>query len=81
MYNHCMAKLDEIKAHIDWLKELFKVLVTILVADIAGISKLYLDKEINLLFYSGVVLVIVLSISASITSKKIEKHIKELGEL
>ena len=76
-----MAKLDEIKAHIDWLKELFKILVTILVADIAGISKLYLDGDINLLFYSGVVLVIVLSISASITSKKIEKHIKELGEL
>lgn len=76
-----MAKLDEIKAHIDWLKELFKILVTILVADIAGISKLYLDEDINLLFYSGVVLVIVLSISASITSKKIEKHIKELGDL
>jgi len=76
-----MAKLDEIKAHIDWLKELFKILVTILVADIAGISKLYLDGDINLLFYSGVVLVIVLSISASITSKKIEKHIKELGDL
>ncbi|MDQ1243861.1 MAG: hypothetical protein QG565_201 [Campylobacterota bacterium] len=76
-----MAKLDEIKAHIDWLKELFKILVAILVADIAGISKLYLDGDINLLFYSGVVLVIVLSISASITSKKIEKHIKELGEL
>ncbi|MDD5399908.1 MAG: hypothetical protein PHQ93_01795 [Sulfurimonas sp.] len=76
-----MAKIDEIKAHIDWLKELFKILVTILVADIAGISKLYLDGDINLLFYSGVVLVIVLSISASITSKKIEKHIKELGDL
>ncbi len=76
-----MAKLDEIKAHIDWLKELFKILVAILVADIAGISKLYVDGNINLLFYCGVVLVIVLSISASITSKKIEKHIKELGDL
>ena len=76
-----MAKLDEIKAHIDWLKELFKVLVTILVADIAGISKLYVDENINILFYSGVVLVIVLSISVSVISKKIEKHIKELGDL
>jgi len=56
-------------------------LVAILVADIAGISKLYVDGNINLLFYCGVVLVIVLSISASITSKKIEKHIKELGDL
>lgn len=76
-----MAKIDEIKAHIDWLKELFKILVAMLVADIAGISKLYLDQNINLLFYSGVVLIIVLSLSASIISKKIEKHIKELGDL
>lgn len=76
-----MAKIDEIKAHIDWLKELFKIFVTILVADIAGVSKLYLDGDINILFYSGVVLIVVLSAIASITSKKIEKHIKELGDL
>ncbi|MDP3301994.1 MAG: hypothetical protein Q8S36_08530 [Sulfuricurvum sp.] len=76
-----MAKIDEIKAHIDWLKELFKILVAMLVADIAGISKLYLDQNINIIFYSGVLLIIVLSLSASITSKKIEKHIKELGDL
>ena len=76
-----MAKIDEIKAHIDWLKELFKIFVTILVADIVGVSKLYLDGDINILFYSGVVLIVVLSTIASITSKKIEKHIKELGDL
>jgi len=76
-----MAKIDEIKAHIDWLKELFKIFITILVADVAGISKLYIDGNVDVLFYAGIVLIIVLSFSVSIISRKIEKHIKELGEL
>jgi membrane protein YdbS with pleckstrin-like domain len=76
-----MAKIDEVKSHIDWLKDLFKVLVTILVADIAGISKLYVDAQINILFYAGVILAISLSIWIALISKKIERHIKELGDL
>ncbi len=76
-----MARIDEIKAHIDWLKDLFKILVTVLVAVIAGVSKLYLDHRIGLVFYSGIVLVVVFSFWIAIVAKKIEKHIKELGEL
>ncbi len=76
-----MARIDEIKAHIDWLKDLFKILVAILVADIAGISKLYVEQNISVLFYAGIILVIVLSIWLSAIAKKIEKHINELGEL
>ncbi len=48
-----MAKIDEVKARIDWLKELFKIVVTVMVADIAGMSKLYLDNTIDVLFYMG----------------------------
>ena len=76
-----MAKIDEVKSHIDWLKDLFKILVAILVTDIAGVSKLYLDTNINILFYSGIILVVVFSIWIAIISKKIEKHIKKLGDL
>jgi len=76
-----MAKIDEIKSHIDWLKDLFKILVAILVADIAGIAKLYIDENINILFYSGIVLIVLLSIWLAILAKKIERHIKELGDL
>ena len=76
-----MAKIDEVKSHIDWLKDLFKILVAILVTDIAGVSKLYLDANINILFYSGIILVVVFSIWIAIISKKIEKHIKKLGDL
>ncbi len=50
-----MPKLDEIRARLDWLKEQFKILITILVADVVGVSKLYLDAQNGLLFYSGLV--------------------------
>ena len=45
-----MAKIDEIKSHIDWLKDLFKILVAMLVANVAGVSKLYMDMNITILF-------------------------------
>jgi len=76
-----MAKIDEIKSHIDWLKDLFKILVAIMVADIAGVSKLYLAGQVNVLFYVGIFLVFMLSLWIAVIAKKIEKNIKELGEL
>jgi len=57
---------------------LFKILVAVLVATIAGISKLYLDAAINVLFYLGILLSFGFSIWMSIIAKKIKKHIKEL---
>ncbi len=76
-----MPKLDEVKARLDWLKEQFKVLVAILVADVAGISKLYLDEQHGLLFYSGLVLLVVLTVSIIIVSRKIEIHLIELKDI
>ena len=40
-----MAKIDEVKARIDWLKELFKIVVAVMVADVAGMAKLYLETK------------------------------------
>jgi len=76
-----MAKIDEIKSHIDWLKDLFKILVAIMVADIAGVSKLYLAGQVNVLFYVGIFLVFMLSLWIAVIAKKIEKNIRDLGEL
>ncbi len=76
-----MPKLDEIRARLDWLKEQFKILVTILVADVAGVSKLYLDAQNGLLFYSGLVLLVVLTVSIIIVSRKIEIHLIELRDI
>lgn len=76
-----MPKLDEIRARLDWLKEQFKILVTILVADVAGVSKLYLDAQNGLLFYLGLVLLVVLTVSIIIVSRKIEIHLIELRDI
>jgi hypothetical protein len=40
-----MGKLDEVKSRIDWLKDLFKILIAIMVADIAGIAKLFMGDK------------------------------------
>jgi len=76
-----MAKIDGVKARIDWLKELFKVVVTVMVADVAGMSKLYLDNMIGVLFYMGGFLLPVLLYVCINISKKIERHFNELEEL
>jgi len=77
-----MAKIDEIKERINWLKELFKILVMILIAVIAGISKLYLDGKFdNILFYLGVFLSIVIIIWLIFLFSKINKDIKKLRDL
>jgi len=76
-----MPKLDEIKARLDWLKELFKILVAVLVADVAGLSKLYLDASIGILFYSGLVVLGILTVAGVIVSRKIEIHLIELRDI
>jgi len=76
-----MAKIDEVKALIDWLKELFKVVVTVMVADVAGMAKLYLDNTIGVLFYLGGLLLPFLLFVCIDISKKIERHFKELEDL
>ena len=76
-----MPKLDELKARLDWLKDLFKVLIAILVADVAGVARLYLDAQSGLLFYSGLVLLVVLPVAIIIVSRKIEIHLIELRDI
>ena len=76
-----MPKIDEIKSEIDWLKDLFKILVALLAGLVTGVSKLYLDSEINILFYSGIILGIGITAWLVILAKKIKIHIRELGEL
>ena len=76
-----MPKLDEIKARLDWLKELFKILAAMLVADVAGIAKLYFDASIGIWFYLGFAVLGVLMISGVIISRKIETHLIELRDI
>ena len=76
-----MPKIDEVKEEINWLKDLFKVLVALLAGLVAGISKLYLEASTGILFYSGILLGFGFTIWIVIIFKKIKLHIKELGEL
>jgi len=76
-----MSKLDEIKSHIDWLKCLFKIVITIMVADIAGVAKLFVDHNIGLLFYMGASLLPIFAAACIIISRKIEMHLNELGDI
>ena len=76
-----MAEIDEIKEKINWLKELFKLLVMILVALIAGLSKLFLDNKINVLFYLGIIISLFILIWLIILSFKINKNIKKLKDI
>ena len=76
-----MAKIDEVKARIDWLKELFKIVVAVMVADIAGMAKLYLDKTIDEVFYMGGLLLPVLVVVCIVISRKMERKMSELEHL
>ena len=80
-YNAICLQVDEIKAEIDFQKDLFKISIALLVAIVAGLSKLYLDDSINILFYLGATVSLLISIVPIVVFKKIKKHIKELGEL
>jgi len=59
----------------------FKVVVTVRVAGVAGMSKLYLDNMIEVLFYMGGILLPILLYVCMDISKKIERHFNELEEL
>jgi len=76
-----LAKIDEIKERINWLKELFKLLVMVLIAVIAGLSKLFLDGNINVLFYLGIILSLSILIWLIILSIKINKNIQKLKDI
>ena len=76
-----MARIDEIKARIDWLKELFKIVIAVMVADDAGMSKLQLDNVIGVLIYMGGLLLPFLVVVCMVISMKIERHFNELERL
>ena len=71
---------DEIQARIDWLRDAIKILVWLLIAIGAGVSNLYVINQLNVIFYIGIVFLIIISISLFILIIKINKSIKQLGK-
>jgi ABC-type siderophore export system fused ATPase/permease subunit len=76
-----MAKIDEIKEHITTLRAYLNIVVAIILALGAGISKLYLSHSTGTLFWLGSVFIIVLIVLFIFISKNIHKNIKKLKDL
>lgn len=76
-----MAKIDETKERISYLKNFLTITLGALVITIGGLVNLHLTGEIGLVFWVGILVVAVLSYAAWRIMVQIEKHLKKLGEL
>lgn len=76
-----MSELDEQKAKVDWLKDLFKIYVAAIFAIAAGLLSLLNSGNINLLFYVGIASIVVIGILASLKAKEISQEIQKLRDL
>ena len=62
-------------------KPIISVITAIILAIGAGVSKLYLSMEINLLFWIGIVFIVLLIVIFSIISRAIHINVKKLRDL
>ena len=76
-----MAKIDEIKEYIGALKVYLALITALLISDIGGTVKLFLNDVTGFIFWMGVVTIIVLSIIFASIAKHMHKKIKELKDL
>ncbi len=76
-----MAKIDEIKEHIGALKNYMNIIIAIILAIGAGISRLYIADHINILFWVGSILIIFLLIIFATIARELHKNIAKLKEL
>jgi membrane protein YdbS with pleckstrin-like domain len=76
-----MSKIDEAKEHIGALKTYLSIIVAVLLAIGAGVSKLYLDNNINPIFWVGIVILFVLILSFMLVARSMHNNIKKLRNL
>ncbi len=76
-----MGKIDKIKEDVGAIKSYLGFIVALIISVGAGISKLYIDGTINVLFYLGSFVMILLVLVFAIMSKKMHKKISELEEI
>lgn len=76
-----MSKLDSKKELLNTLRAGFGIIVAIILTLSAGLINLYYKGNIDILFYIGALLVIILVLSLPIIVKYIVKNIKEIGDL
>ncbi|MCI0693679.1 hypothetical protein L0337_16925 [candidate division KSB1 bacterium] len=76
-----MAKIDETKERISYLKNFLTITLGALIITIGGLINLHLADKIGLVFWVGILVVAVLLYAAWRIMIQIEKHLKKLGEL
>jgi len=76
-----MSKLDEQKEYIGILKVYLGFILAIIISVGSGISKLYLDDKIGLLFWLGIITIISAILVFIFIADIIHKHIKKLKDL
>nr|VFJ51249.1 MAG: hypothetical protein BECKDK2373B_GA0170837_103231 [Candidatus Kentron sp. DK] len=75
-----MPKSEELKARIDYLRWFLTILLSIIVVISGGLFGLYLNDQINEVFWLGIGTIIFLSLLCFGLTSKIENRLKELGE-
>ena len=76
-----MAKIDEVKEHIGVLKSYLNIVIALILAIGAGISKLYTSDDINSLFWIGIIFIVLLIVIFLVIAKNIHLNIKKLKDL
>lgn len=76
-----MSKIDEIKEYIGALKNYLSIMVAIAIGIGAGVAKLYIDNNISILFYTGVLIIALITVGFCVIAKHLHKTIKKLGDL
>ncbi len=76
-----MSKIDEKKEYIGLLKSYMSIIVAFILAIGAGVSKLYLAQDINLLFWIGICFIVGFMFIFLLIAKKVHKEIELLRDM
>jgi len=76
-----MAKIDETKERISYLKIFLTIIIGAVVVTSGGLVNLVLSGNFGVVFWIGLIVVVVLVYAALRVMSHIEKHLKRLGEL
>ena len=76
-----MSELDEQKAKIDWLKDLFKIYIAAIFGIAAGLFGMLSVGNTGLLLYAGISVLIVVGLLATSKANEIRVEIRKLREM
>ncbi len=76
-----MGKLDEVKETLNSLRAYFGVSVLMIITVAGSIVKSYREGIYDIFFYSGMIVIVLLSVFMTVLMKKIKLKTKEIGKL